>query len=215
MTEVKCLRCEVIGKAPDTTVASWDCACGSSYVLRRCSECTNVSQVSMPQRDGQPWDCMWCHALNAGFTARRDPAEATLGDLAVEMARRGLTFAAATGEPADTTPALVVTTDEISGYRITAVHGDVLGLVARPHAPLAAPALGLGLGLADPWDDVTGYTELLADSSNEARARMWREARERGANAVVGMRFERSEVGDAMSVVSAHGTAVTVLRDEG
>jgi uncharacterized protein YbjQ (UPF0145 family) len=208
-----CLRCEVISKAPDTTAASWDCACGSAYVLRRCSECTNVSQVSMPQRDGQPWDCMWCHALNAGFTARRDPVEATLGDLAVEMARRGLTFAAATGEPADTTPALVVTTDEISGYRITAVHGDVLGLVARPHTPLTAPALGLGL--ADPWGDVTGYSELLADSSNEARARMWREARERGANAVVGMRFERSEVGDAMSVVSAHGTAVTVLRVEG
>ena len=39
---------------------------------------------------------------------------------------------------------------------------------------------------------------------------MWREARDRGANAVVGMRFDCNEIGDIMSEVAAYGTAVTV-----
>jgi hypothetical protein len=39
---------------------------------------------------------------------------------------------------------------------------------------------------------------------------MWREARERGANAVVAMRFDCNEIGDIMSEVAAYGTAVTV-----
>ena len=39
---------------------------------------------------------------------------------------------------------------------------------------------------------------------------MWREARARGANAVVAMRFDCNEIGDIMSEVAAYGTAVTV-----
>jgi uncharacterized protein YbjQ (UPF0145 family) len=38
--------------------------------------------------------------------------------------------------------------------------------------------------------EVAGYTKLLADSRNQARERMWLEARARGANAVIGMRFD-------------------------
>ena len=57
---------------------------------------------------------------------------------------------------------------------------------------------------------LAGYTKLLTDSRNEARLRMWREARARGANAIVGMRFDCSEIGDIMSEMVAYGTAVTV-----
>jgi Putative heavy-metal-binding len=39
---------------------------------------------------------------------------------------------------------------------------------------------------------------------------MWREARARGANAVVAMRFDCNEIGDIMSEVAAYGTAVTI-----
>ena len=59
---------------------------------------------------------------------------------------------------------------------------------------------------------VAGYTKLLTDSRNEARHRMWREARARGANAVIAMRFDCNEIGDIMSEVAAYGTAVTVQR---
>jgi hypothetical protein len=54
-------------------------------------------------------------------------------------------------------------------------------------------------------------TKLLTDSRNQARDRMWREARARGANAIVAMRFDCNEIGDIMSEVAAYGTAVTVV----
>jgi uncharacterized protein YbjQ (UPF0145 family) len=44
-------------------------------------------------------------------------------------------------------------------------------------------------GLPDAGE-VSGYTKLLTDSRNQARARMWAQARARGANAVVAMRFD-------------------------
>ncbi len=47
--------------------------------------------------------------------------------------------------------------------------------------------------------EVAGYTKLLTDSRNEARARMWSEARARGANAVIAMRFDCNEIGDISS----------------
>jgi hypothetical protein len=91
-----------------------------------------VSQVNSLQQSDELWDCMWCQAPNSGFTMRRDPAEATLGDLVADMAEHGLAFSGAAGlAPTDLTPVLIVTTNEIPGYRITAVHGDVFGLVVR------------------------------------------------------------------------------------
>jgi hypothetical protein len=57
------------------------------------------------------------------------------GDLAADMARHGLEFA--NREPQqeqarDTQPVLIVTTNEVPGYRISQVHGDVFGLIVRP-----------------------------------------------------------------------------------
>jgi uncharacterized protein YbjQ (UPF0145 family) len=142
---------------------------------------------------------------------RRDPAEATLGDLAADMAQRGLVFPGpAQGEPADTTPVLIVTMNEIPGYRITAVHGDVFGLVVRARNMFSN--IGAQF-MATVGGEVTGYTKLLTDSRNQARDRMWKEARSRGANAVVAMRFDCNEIGDIMSEVAAYGTAVSVEPD--
>jgi uncharacterized protein YbjQ (UPF0145 family) len=152
---------------------------------------------------------MWCQAPNSGFTVRRDPAEATLGDLAAGMAQHGLAFAASAAEgpaPGDTTPVLIVTTNEIPGYRITAVHGDVFGLIVRARNVFSNFGAQLRTAVGG---EVVGYTKLLTDSRNQARERMWREARGRGANAVVAMRFDCNEIGDIMSEVAAYGTAVT------
>ena len=207
VAEVKCSRCQSRSIRNDSTAKSWDCSCGSAYVLRRCAACGIVSQVSSLQRNGEPWDCMWCEAPNSGFTMRRDPAEATLGDLAADMAQHGLAFSpVAALEPADTTPVLIVTMNEIPGYRITAVHGDVFGLVVR--ARNAFSNLGAQLRTVA-GGEVVGYTKLLTASRNQARERMWQEARGRGANAVVAMRFDCNEIGDIMSEVAAYGTAVT------
>jgi len=153
---------------------------------------------------------MWCNAANQGFTTRNDPAAATLGDLAADMASHGLEFKRrpSPDEPVrDTVPVLIVTTNEVPGYRITHVHGDVFGLVVRARnyfSNVGAQLRTLAGG------EVAGYTKLLTDSRNQARERMWREARVRGANAVVAMRFDCNEISDIMSEVAAYGTAVTV-----
>lgn len=150
---------------------------------------------------------MWCGAANSGFATRKDPAEATLSELASSMAKHGLTFANR-GEPAaDPQPMLIVTMNEIPGYRITQVHGDVFGLIVRARNVFSN--LGAQLRTAV-GGEVAGYTKLLTDSRNQARERMWREARALGANAVVAMRFDCNEIGDIMSEVAAYGTAVTV-----
>ncbi|MGE5285928.1 MAG: YbjQ family protein [Micromonosporaceae bacterium] len=207
--EVQCPECLLISTVADLGAASWDCACGCSYSLRRCSACGVVSHVSSLQRNGEPWNCTWCKAANAGYARRNDPATATLSDLGADMARHGLRFARRThSEPIrDTQPMLIVTTNEVPGHRIVGVQGDVFGVIVRARnyfSNLGAQFRTLAGG------EVAGYTRLLVDSRNQARERMWREARARGANAVVAMRFDCNEIGDIMSEVAAYGTAVTV-----
>jgi uncharacterized protein YbjQ (UPF0145 family) len=150
---------------------------------------------------------VWCNAPNDGYTNRNDPATAVLADLAADMATHGLKFVGRQQPKRDTQPVLIVTTNEIPGYRIIQVHGDVFGLIVRARnyfSNLGAQLRTLAGG------EVAGYTKLLTDSRNEARERMWLEARARGANAIVGMRFDCNEIGDIMSEIAAYGTAVTV-----
>jgi hypothetical protein len=127
--DVQCQRCLQISSFPSRGDTRWDCPCGYSYNLRRCSSCGVVSNVRSLQRRGEPWLCLWCKAANAGYTPRDDPATATLGDLAADMARHGLEFASREPQEQarDTQPVLIVTTNEIGGYRITQVHGTCSG----------------------------------------------------------------------------------------
>jgi uncharacterized protein YbjQ (UPF0145 family) len=151
---------------------------------------------------------MWCGARNSGFTIRNDRADATLGDLAADMTRHGLTFAdLGQWQPVGTPPMLIVTMNEIPGYRITQVHGDVFGLIVRARNVFSNMGAQLRTAVGG---EVGGYTKLLTDSRNQARERMWREAVALGANAVVAMRFDCNEIGEIMSEVAAYGTAVTV-----
>jgi len=110
-------------------------------------------------------------------------------------------------EQRDTQPVLIVTTNEIPGYRITQVHGDVFGLIVRVRSYFS----NLGASFRTlVGGEVAGYTKLLTDSRNQARERMWHEARAKGANAVVAMRFDCNEIGDIMSEIATYGTAATV-----
>ena len=167
-----------------------------------------MTLVSASHQPGQPWACLWCAAPNAGFALRGDPAAATQAELTRDIINRGLVFASPGATVArDTQPMLIVTTNEIPGYQITAVHGDVFGLVVRARNVFSNMGAQLRTVVGG---EVTGYTRMLIDSRNQARQRMWSEARSRGANAIVGMRFDCNEIGDIMSEVAAYGTAVTI-----
>jgi len=211
VVEVQCPHCLAIGKPAGREATRWDCTCGYSYNLRRCSACGVVSHVTTLQQRNEPWYCVWCKATNGGYTSRNDPATATLGELAADMASHGLDLVRPKPAPEpvrDTQPVLIVTTNEVPGYRITRVHGDVFGLIVRARNYFS----NIGAQLRTvAGGEATGYTKLLTDSRNQARERMWREARARGANAVVAMRFDCNEIGDVMSEVAAYGTAVTVM----
>jgi uncharacterized protein YbjQ (UPF0145 family) len=102
---------------------------------------------------------------------------------------------------------LVVTTNDIPGYEIRAVYGEVFGLTVR--------SLQFGAGLSAGFRSIGGgevpeVTRLVAQSRNEAMGRMLQEAQQRGANAVVGMRFDTGEIMQRWAEVCAYGTAVWV-----
>jgi transposase InsO family protein len=121
VVQVQCPKCLQIGQSSNRRAARWDCPCGYSYYFRRCSACGVVSHVTSVQRRHEPWDCTWCKAANQGYTSRNDPATATLGDLAADMASHGLDFIRRQPEPVrDTQPVLIVTTNEVPGYRAEA-----------------------------------------------------------------------------------------------
>jgi uncharacterized protein YbjQ (UPF0145 family) len=107
------------------------------------------------------------------------------------------------------TPVLIVTMNDIPGFRIDDVHGDVFGLIVRARNALS----NLGASLRTMvGGEVGGYTKMLTQSRIEARHRLAAEARALGANAVVAMRFDCNEIGDVMSEIAAYGTAVTISR---
>lgn len=100
----------------------------------------------------------------------------------------------------------VVTTDEVPGYRIIQAHGQVLGTIVRTLA--AGEGLGAGFG-AIGGGEIQAYSRLMWENRQEAVTRMWTDATQRGANAVVGARFDSNEFG-GIAEVCAYGTAVTV-----
>jgi uncharacterized protein YbjQ (UPF0145 family) len=108
-------------------------------------------------------------------------------------------------------PPFIVTMNDIPGYHVTRVHGDVFGLVvnSRDYFSNLGARFRTVVG-----GEVRGYTELLTRSRNEARSRLWTEAQGLGANAVIAFRFDCNEIGQIMSEVAAYGTAVTVVADE-
>ena len=104
---------------------------------------------------------------------------------------------------------MVTTMNDLPGYRITNVYGEVFGLTVRSRnigSDIGASFRGLVGG------EVKGYTKMLAASRLQAIERLRDAAREAGGNAVVAMRFDCNELGGNMTEVAAYGTAVTVQR---
>jgi len=103
---------------------------------------------------------------------------------------------------------LVVTSNEVPGYEITHVFGEVFGLTVRSRNAFSQ----MGAGLKSMFGgELKGMTKALIDSRNEVMGRLLGEAQARGANAIVAMRFDTSEMGDVWTEICAYGTAVTIV----
>ena len=103
---------------------------------------------------------------------------------------------------------LIVTTNELAGYEIVEVLGEVFGLTVRSRN--AASQLGAGLKSLV-GGELKGLTKNLEASRAEVLERLADAASERGGNAVVAMRFDTSEMGGVWTEICAYGTAVRVV----
>jgi uncharacterized protein YbjQ (UPF0145 family) len=102
---------------------------------------------------------------------------------------------------------LVVTTENVSGYRVVEIKGQCFGVVVRSR--------GLGGNIMAGLRSLAGgeiheYTQLLEDARKSAVDRMVQNATIMGANAVIMMRFDSSEIGQTMSEIVAYGTAAVI-----
>ncbi|AMP14783.1 YbjQ family protein [Collimonas pratensis] len=102
---------------------------------------------------------------------------------------------------------LVVTTENITGYRVKEVKGQVFGLVVRSRGLAGNIMAGLRSIIGG---EITEYTQLLEEARRHAVDRMVKNAHRMGANAVLMMRFDSSEMGQTMSEIVAYGTAVVI-----
>ena len=102
---------------------------------------------------------------------------------------------------------IVVSTPYVSGYKITRVHGFTWGLIVRSRGIGGNFVAGLRTIFGG---EIHEYTELLNQSRQNALERMKEHAKALGANAVISVGFDSSEIGQSMTEVLAYGTAVMV-----
>ena len=104
---------------------------------------------------------------------------------------------------------LISTMNDIPGYEVTEVLGEVFGLTVRSRN------IGSQFGAAFKsmaGGELKGMTKNLIDSRNEVVERMTQEAQARGGDAVVAFRFDTSEMGQNWTEICAYGTAVKIRK---
>jgi uncharacterized protein YbjQ (UPF0145 family) len=104
---------------------------------------------------------------------------------------------------------LISTMNDLPGYTIDEVLGEVFGLTVRSRnvgSQIGASFKSLVGG------ELKGMTKMLAEGREHAQQRLVDEANERGANAVLAFRFDTSELGSTWTEICAYGTAVKVTR---
>ncbi len=102
---------------------------------------------------------------------------------------------------------LTTTAFELPGFRTTRSHGVVRGIVVRSRSIIG----NLGAGIQS-WfgGNITIYTELCERTREDAFNQMLTHAGKVGANAVVGVRYDATEIGHGITEVICYGTAVSV-----
>jgi uncharacterized protein YbjQ (UPF0145 family) len=100
---------------------------------------------------------------------------------------------------------LISTANDLPGYQITEVLGEVFGLTVRSRN--IGSQFGAGLKSLV-GGELKGMTQNLVNSRLEVIARMVAEAEAKGGNAIVAMRFDTSEMGGTWTEICAYGTAI-------
>lgn len=102
---------------------------------------------------------------------------------------------------------LVVTTNDVPGYEIVEIYGEVFGVLTRSRNVVSNIGANLKTIIGG---EIMAYTKLLSDSRIEAVERMKQAAALKGGNAVIMMRFDTNAIGGTMNEVAAYGTAAKI-----
>jgi len=102
---------------------------------------------------------------------------------------------------------MTTTTFELDGYRVTKTLGVVRGIIVRSRSVIGSIGASLQTLVGG---NITILTELCEKTRNDAFELMVQHAAELGANAVVGVRYDATEVMQGVTEVLAYGTAVVV-----
>src|SRR5256884_8699366 len=100
---------------------------------------------------------------------------------------------------------LITTMNDMPGHEVQEVFGEVFGLTVRSRN--IGSQLGAGLK-SILGGELKGMTKALVDSRQQVTERMVEEAEAKGANAIIAMRFDTSEMGGQWTEICAYGTAV-------
>ncbi len=104
---------------------------------------------------------------------------------------------------------MVTTALELPGYRVVRNFGIVRGIIVRSRSVIG----NLGAALQTIFGgNITIFTSLCEKTREEAYELMLQHAGEHGANAVISMRYDATEVMQGVTEVLAYGTAVQVER---
>ena len=102
---------------------------------------------------------------------------------------------------------LATTTFTIEGYRITRTLGIVRGITVRSRSVFGTIGASLQTLVGG---NISLFTELCEKTRNEAFELMIQHADKLGANAIVGLRYDATEVMQGVTEVLCYGTAVVV-----
>lgn len=106
---------------------------------------------------------------------------------------------------------LIVTTNDVPGYEVVEVYGEVFGLIVRSRNIFSNIGSSFRTILGG---ESGGLTKLLIDSQNKAMERLRQEAVDKGANAILMTRFDTGDIYNIMNEVAAYGTAVKIQKKE-
>ena len=102
---------------------------------------------------------------------------------------------------------IVVTTNDLQGYRVVRVIGLVRGITVRSRSIVGSIGGALQSLVGG---NITLFTSLAETARQEALDLMIQHAEEAGANAVIAMRYDGNEITDGITEMLAYGTAVVV-----
>ncbi|HJQ03660.1 MAG TPA: YbjQ family protein [Jatrophihabitans sp.] len=103
---------------------------------------------------------------------------------------------------------LCVTMNDIPGWEVQRVCGEVFGVTVRSRNAFSQMGAGFKSLVGG---ELQGMTKNVIDSRNEAMTRLFAEAQARGGNALIAMRFDTTELGANWTEICAYGTAVVAI----